>query len=166
MYIPPSLPKKTSEPTNESTIATATDMTSSHNSPTSSTTVSNTTPTPTDSDSNSNPLYTLPAPYDVADGFILFMDSFLYLGTLFTPDLCDETDVRSRIKKATAQVGALRTFFLHPTLTLLETKTTVYTAMALNMVLWGCKAWTTTDSIKCTLQVFHHRRQPKKHTEH
>jgi hypothetical protein len=82
MYILPSLPKKTSEPTNEPTITTATtaDATSLQNSPTnSSTTISNTTPTPTDPDSNSDPLYTLPAPYDVADGFISFTDSFLYL---------------------------------------------------------------------------------------
>jgi hypothetical protein len=64
-----------------------------------------------------DPLYTLPAPYDIADGFISFMDSFLYLGTLITPDLHDETDVRSRIKKATAQVGTLRPFFRHPTST-------------------------------------------------
>jgi hypothetical protein len=88
-----------SEPTNEPIIATATttDATSLQNSPSnSSTTISNTTPTPTDHDSNSNPLYTLPAPYDVADGFISFMDSFLYLGTLITPDLRDKMDVRSR----------------------------------------------------------------------
>jgi hypothetical protein len=159
MYFPPSLPKKTSEPTNEPTIVTATaaDATSLQNSPTnSSTTVSNTTPTPTDPDSNSNPLYTLPAPYDIADGFISFTDSFLYLGTLITPKLRDETDVRSRIKKATAQVNALRPFFQHPDIDL-KTKTTVYNARALNTALWGCKAWAITDSIKRTLQVFHHR---------
>jgi hypothetical protein len=28
--------------------------------------------------------------------------------------------------------------------------------MALNTALWGCEAWTITDSIKHTLQVFHH----------
>jgi hypothetical protein len=121
----------------------------------SSNTVSNTTPTPTDPNSNSDPLYTLPTPYDIADVFISFTDSFLYLSTLITPDLRDETDVRSRIKKATAQVGALRPFFRHPDIDL-KTKTTVYTATALNTALWGCKAWTITDSIKCALQVFHH----------
>jgi hypothetical protein len=157
IYVQPSLPKKTSEPTNESTITTAFDTTSSHDSPTnSSTTISNTTPKPIDSDSNSNPLYILPTPYDVADGFISFtVDPFLYLGTLITPDLRDKTDVRSRIKKATAQVSTLRTFFWHPDIDL-ETKTTVYTTTAFNTVLWGCKAWTVTDSIKCALQVFHH----------
>jgi hypothetical protein len=63
------------------------------------------------------------------------MDSFLYLGTLITPDLRDETDVRSRIKKATTQFGALRPFFWHPNINI-ETKTTVYTATALNTALW------------------------------
>jgi hypothetical protein len=92
----------------------------------------------------------------LADGFMSFTDSFLYLGTLITPDLRDETDVRSRIKKATAQVGTLRSFFWHPDINL-ETKTTVYTATALNTALWGCEAWTITDSIKRALQVFHHR---------
>jgi hypothetical protein len=158
MYFPPSPPKKMSEPTNEPTIATATatDATSFQNSPTnSSTTISNTTPTPTDPDSNSDPLYTIPTPYDVADGFISFTDSFLYLGTLITPDLRDETDVRLRIKKATAQVNTLRPFFRHPDIDL-ETKTSVYMATALNTTLWGCKAWTITDSIKRALQVLHH----------
>jgi hypothetical protein len=65
-------------------------------------------------------------------------------------------DVKSRIKKATAQVGALRSFFRHPHIDL-ETKMAVYTATALNTVLWGCKSWTLTDSIKRSLQVFHHR---------
>jgi hypothetical protein len=81
--------------------------------------------------------------------------TLFYLGTLITPDLRDKTDLRSRIKKATAQVSTLRTFFRHPDIDL-NTKTTVYTTMALNMVLWGCKAWTITDSIKCALQVFHY----------
>jgi hypothetical protein len=63
--------------------------------------------------------------------------------------------VRSRIKKATAQVGVLRTFVQHPDIDL-ETMTTVYTTMALNTVLWGCEAWTVTNSIKRALQVFHH----------
>jgi hypothetical protein len=75
---------------------------------------------------------------------------------MITPDLRDKTDMRSRIKKATAQVGTLRPFFRHPDIDL-ETKTTVYIAMALNMALWGCKAWTITNPIKCALQVFHHR---------
>jgi hypothetical protein len=35
--------------------------------------------------------------------------------------------------------------------------TTVYATVALNTVLWSCEAWTVTDSIKCALQVFHHR---------
>jgi hypothetical protein len=60
------------------------------------------------------------------------MDSFLYLGTLITPDLRDETDVRSRIKKATAQVGTLRPLFWHPDIDL-ETKTTVYIAGSLGL---------------------------------
>jgi hypothetical protein len=148
MYFPPSLPKKTSEPTNEPTIATATtaEATSLQNSPTnSSTTISNTTPTPTDPNSNSDPLYTLPTPYDIADGFVSFTDSFLYLGTLITPDLRDKMDVRSRIKNTTAQVGTLRPFFRHPNIDL-KTKTTVYTATALNTALWGCKAWTITPT--------------------
>jgi hypothetical protein len=63
--------------------------------------------------------------------------------------------MRSRIKKATAQVGALRPFFWHPDINI-KTKTTVYIATALNAALWGCEAWTITDSIKCALQeVFH-----------
>jgi hypothetical protein len=155
MYFPPSLPQKKPNNTNTTTVETATqtitdDRSSSATTPVPSTTTSTATP------SNFDPNYILPAPFNVADGFISFSDSFLYLGSIITPDLRDDMDVKSRIKKATAQVGALRSFFRHPHIDL-ETKMAVYTATALNTVLWGCESWTLTDSIKRSLQVFHHR---------
>jgi len=153
MYFPPSLPKKKPKNPDSNTLVdttTQTDDQSSHATTSVSTTTSATAP------SNSDPNYTLPAPFNVADGFISFTDSFLYLGSIITPDLRDDADVKSRVKKATAQVGALRSFFRHPNIDL-ETKVTVYTATALNTVLWGCESWTITDSIKRSLQVFHHR---------
>jgi hypothetical protein len=152
MYFPPSLPKKKSNNTDNIIVETATqtDDRSSHATTPVSTTTSNTAPC------NSDPNYTLPAPFNVANSFISFTDSFLYLSSIITPNLRDDADVKSRIKKATAQVGALRSFFRHPNIDL-ETKVAVYTAMALNTVLWGCESWTITDSIKCSLQVFHHR---------
>jgi hypothetical protein len=66
-------------------------------------------------------------------------------------------DLRSRIKKATAQFGALRPFFWHPNINL-ETKTTVYTAMALNTALWDrvAKHGPSPTPSKRALQVFHH----------
>jgi hypothetical protein len=155
MYFPPSLPQKKPNNTNTTTVVTATqtitdDRSSSATTPVPSTTTSTATP------SNFDPNYILPAPFNIVNGFISFSDSFLYLGSIITPNLQDDTDVKSRIKKATAQVGALRSFFRHPHIDL-ETKTAVYTATALNTVLWGCKSWTLTDSIKCSLQVYHHR---------
>jgi hypothetical protein len=155
MYFPPSLPQKKPNNTNTTTVETATqtitdDRSSGATTPVPSTTTSTTTP------SNFDPNYILPAPFNVADGFISFSDSFLYLSSIITPDLQDDTDIKSRIKKATAQVGALRSFFRHPHIDL-ETKMAVYTATALNTVLWGCESWTLMDSIKRSFQVFHHR---------
>jgi hypothetical protein len=112
MYVPPSLPQKKPNNTNTTTVKNATqtitdDRSSSATTPVPSTTTSTTTP------SNFDPNYILPAPFNIANGFISFSNSFLYLGSIITPDLRDDTDVKSRIKKATAQVGALRSFFRH-----------------------------------------------------
>jgi hypothetical protein len=146
MYFPPRLPNKSATTATQTTDDQSPPL--PPNNPTNSST--NTVP------ANSDPNYTLPAPFNVADGFISFTEAFLYLGTIITPDLYDDTDVRSRIKKATAQIGALRTFFRRPNIDL-ETKTTVYTATALNTALWGCESWATSSTVKHALQVFHHR---------
>jgi hypothetical protein len=130
----PSLSQKKPNNTDTTTVETATqtitdDRSSGATTPVPSTTTSTATP------SNFDPNYILPTPFNVADGFISFSDSFLYLSSIITPNLRDDTDVKSRIKKATAQVGALRSFFRHPHIDL-ETKMAVYTATALNTVLW------------------------------
>jgi hypothetical protein len=89
MYFPPSLPQKKPNNTNTTTVETATqtitdDRSSSATAPVPSTTTSTATP------SNFDPNYILPAPFNVANGFISFSDSFLYLGSIITPDLRDE----------------------------------------------------------------------------
>jgi hypothetical protein len=99
MYFPPSLPQKKPNNTNTATVETATqtitdDRSSSATTPVPSTTTSTATP------SNFDPNYILPAPFNIANGFISFSDSFLYLGSIITPDLRDNTDVKSRIQKS------------------------------------------------------------------
>jgi hypothetical protein len=98
----------------------------------------------------------LPPPFDVADGFVSFTDSFTYLGSIVTPDLRDDEDIRARIKKAAGQVGGLRPFFRSPHIDL-ETKVRVYLAIPLNTVLWGCESWALTEDLIRELRVFHHR---------
>jgi hypothetical protein len=156
MYFTPSLPQKKPNNTNTTTVVTTTQTITDDRSSSATTPVPSTTPPPAATPSNFDPNYILPAPFNIADGFISFSNSFLYLSSIITPNLQDDTDVKSKIKKATAQVGSLRSFFRHPHIDL-ETKTAVYTATALNTVLWVCESWTLTDSIKCSLQVFHHR---------
>jgi hypothetical protein len=82
MYFPPSLPQKKQNNTNITTVETATqtitdDCSSSATTPVPSTTTYTATP--------SN--YILPAPFNVADDFISFSNSFFYLGSIITPDL-------------------------------------------------------------------------------
>jgi hypothetical protein len=86
MYFPPSLPQKKLNNTNITTVKTATqtitdDCSSSATTPVPSTTTYTATP------SNFDPNYILPAPFNVADDFISFSNSFLYLGSIITPDL-------------------------------------------------------------------------------
>jgi len=88
-------------------------------------------------DKENDKTYKLPERFNIADGYISFTDSFLYLGTTLTPDLRNDTDIQARIKKATTQMGALRCFFRQPYIDLM-TKTCMYLTMLLNTVLWGC----------------------------
>jgi hypothetical protein len=87
---------------------------------------------------------------------VSFTDSFTYLGSIVTPDLKDDEDVRTRIKKAAGQVGGLRPFFRSPHIDL-ETKVRVYLAIPMNTVLWGCESWALTEDLIRELRVFHHR---------
>jgi len=46
------------------------------------------------------------------DNNIHFSSSFKYLGSYITSDLSDELEIEVRIKKATAQMGMLKDFFM------------------------------------------------------
>ena len=92
----------------------------------------------------------------VHDGFITLTEDFRYLGSIISNNLRDELEITTRIKKATAQIGALRAFFRCPHIQL-STKYRVFVAIPVNTALWGCDSWALTEKMKNKLRVFYHK---------
>jgi hypothetical protein len=83
----------------------------------------------------------------VHDGFITLTEDFRYLGSIISSDLRDELEITTRIKKASAQIGALRAFFRCPHIQV-STKQRVFVAIPVNTALWGCDSWALTEKTK------------------
>jgi hypothetical protein len=89
----------------------------------------------------------------VHDGFITLTEDFRYLGSIISSDLHDELEITTRIKKATAQIGALRAFFRCPHIQL-STKQRVFVPIPVNTALWGCDSWALTEKTKKKVESF------------
>jgi exonuclease III len=95
------------------------------------------------------------ATYSVADGYITFTRKFKYLGSWITQDLRDDTDIKVRIGKATAQAHQLVNIWRSKHITT-EFKKLLYIQLPLNTALWGAESWTLTAENDRKLQTFHH----------
>ena len=85
-----------------------------------------------------------------------FTRKFKYLGSWVTQDLRDETDIATRIGKATAQVYGLVNIWRNKHITK-EFKKLLYLKLPLNTALWGAESWTlTVESERKQYQQFHH----------
>jgi len=89
------------------------------------------------------------------DNNIHFSSSFNYLGLYMTSDVSDELEIKVRIKKATAQMGMLKDFFMCRDVNK-WVKYWIYVGEPINMLLWGAKSWSITKKILKKLQSFHH----------
>jgi Reverse transcriptase (RNA-dependent DNA polymerase) len=107
-------------------------------------------------DANSHVLNEITSPIPVKHGYVNFTSNFKYLGSIITNDLKDDMEIESRIKKATAQVGALKNFFRNKHVSLLA-KFQIFQAIPINTVLWGCESWAMTENISRKLQAFYHK---------
>ena len=97
------------------------------------------------------------APIAVEGGEIESVEEFPYLGSLIASSGTIDTEVESRIAKASRAFGALRKpVFLDKDLTLLA-KRKVYNACVLSVLLYGSECWTPLKRHVRKINSFHHR---------
>ena len=77
-------------------------------------------------------------------GFIMLTDDFRHLDSIISSNLRDELEITMRIRKAAAQIDALRAFFRCPHIQL-STKRRVFVAIPVNTTLWRCNSWAVTE---------------------
>ena len=76
---------------------------------------------------------------EVKDGYVTLTRCFKHLGSWISNNLKDEYEIETRVKKAQAQMGALKPIFQCKYIDLAVT-CSVYMAVPLNTVLWGCES--------------------------
>ena len=70
------------------------------------------------------------------------VDKFCYLGSILTSDAKANEDINSRIAKASAAFGRLRNRLWDEHGIRIDTKISVYVAVVLTILLYGCETWT------------------------
>ena len=86
-------------------------------------------------------------------GCISFTDEFRYLGSLISCDLTDNSDIQQRIGLASKAFGSLRKeIFCNQSLKEV-TRVRLFTAIVINLLLWGCESWTLTAGQRQSLNV-------------
>jgi hypothetical protein len=80
------------------------------------------------------------------------MLEFKYLGSIITPLLNEDTEIKARIKKA---ISIVKHYFDCNDVDI-RVKYQVYIAGSLNALLWGCECWNATEKNLKKLRTFHH----------
>ena len=88
--------------------------------------------------------------------FVDFTAHFKYLGSYASFDLTDDYDIEMRIITANNAMGALRHFWNNPYADL-KAKHSIFQAIPLNLLFWGCESWALRKSHIRKLDVFIHR---------
>jgi len=96
-------------------------------------------------------------PLDVDGGIVTFTQTFKYLGSLLTSDLCDSIEVDARIRSASAAFASLRQQFLSSKNIKPSHKARTYESLILGLLLYGSETWSLTNELKNRLQSFHNR---------
>ena len=97
------------------------------------------------------------APIHVDGGLVHFTDHFVYLGSIISSDLADDTECGSRIAAAAGAFGYLRARIFCETLVDLEEKSAVYQTLILNLMFYGSECWTLSSHMLECLRSFHRR---------
>jgi len=83
------------------------------------------------------------------------MNKFKYLGSLITPCLTENVEIKAWIKKAKSQLGMLKHFFGYKDIELC-TKYWINITSRHNTLLWGSQSWNISDANPTTLCSFLH----------
>ena len=78
----------------------------------------------------------------VGDVKLPVVDNFCYLGCILKSDAKADEDINSRIAKASAAFGRLRNRLWDEHGIRLDTEISVYVAVVLTVLLYGCEIWT------------------------
>ena len=97
------------------------------------------------------------APILVDGGFVHFTDEFKYLGSIISEDLTDDADCNARIRAAAGAFGALRSRIFQERRVPTKVKRMAYQALVLNVLLFGCEAWSLSSYMLARLTSFHNR---------
>ena len=92
--------------------------------------------------------------FQVGKGVMHFDESFRYLGSMLHKTLTDQVDVDSRIKAAGAAFGALKDRLGGKTIPL-SSKSKLYEAVVIGILLHGSEFWTLTKKLEARIQCFH-----------
>jgi hypothetical protein len=101
---------------------------------------------------NNTPLHNIALP---DNQHIQFTNNFKYLGSILSPELNEDAEIKARIRKAKSLIGTAKHFFNNRDVDL-RTKHSIYNSFAINAVLWGCESWNLSAKNKNQLEAFHH----------
>jgi hypothetical protein len=90
---------------------------------------------------------------NVKDGFMTYTKNFAYLRSYISYSLQDDNDIKSRVAAATKAFGAL-TKFLYNQHVDTYSKYLIFQAIPMNLLLWGCEAWSLRQSLLDKLEIF------------
>jgi hypothetical protein len=90
---------------------------------------------------------------NVKDGFMTYTKHFKYLGSYISYSLQDDYDIKSRIAAATKAFKALTKFWYNQHVDTYS-KYLIFQVIPMNLLLWGCEAWSLRQSLQDKLEVF------------
>lgn len=91
----------------------------------------------------------------VGNGFISFTDKFKYLGSVIHYSLTSTADIDARINQANAAFGALRKPVFSNKHISDHVKGSIYNALVITTLIYGCENWCMTENLMRKLQTFH-----------
>ena len=94
--------------------------------------------------------------FPIADGFVSFTQTFRYLSSLISYNLCDYDDITSQLAAANASMGRLKEVWCNPHLDVYN-KYLLFRAILMNLLTWGAETWSLRKSQLDKLEVFFHR---------
>lgn len=93
----------------------------------------------------------------IQDNELTIVSDFKYLGSFISQDCNIDTEIQNRLRQASASFGRLRErVFLNKDLNI-KTKITVYQAVCISTLLYGCESWTTYSRHLKLLEAYHIR---------